>query len=109
MRKTSIIADQEFYILEDTEQSNDIKIADIIIKLNNNIVPTDVRVIGGGSSKYDNYDYIDTGNINGRPYRVGTSMVITLPKRYEPYRNQLQQQINKHISSAEAAIIIFKD
>ena len=81
MRKTSIIADQEFYILEDTEQSNDIKIADIIIKLNNNIVPTDVRVIGGGSSKYDNYDYIDTGNINGRPYRVGTSMVITLPKR----------------------------
>lgn len=109
MRKTSIIADQEFYILEDTEQSNDIKIADIIIKLNNNIVPTDVRVIGGGSSKYDNYDYIDTGNINGRLYRVGTSMVITLPKRYEPYRNQLQQQINKHISSAEAAIIIFKD
>ena len=109
MRKTSIIADQEFYILEDTETSDDIKIADIIIKLNNNIVPTDVRVIGGGSSKYDNYDYIDTGNINGRPYRVGTSMVITLPKRYEPYRNQLQQQINKHISSAEAAIIIFKD
>jgi len=78
-------------------------------KLNNNIVPTDVRVIGGGSSKYDNYDYIDTGNINGRPYRVGTSMVITLPKRYEPYRNQLQRQIDKHISSAEAAIIIFKD
>lgn len=109
MRKTSIFADQEFYILEDTEQSNDIKIADIIIKLNNNIVPTDVRVIGGGSSKYDNYDYIDTGNINGRPYRVGTSMVITLPKRYEPYRNQLQRQIDKHISSAEAAIIIFKD
>lgn len=109
MRKTSIFADQEFYILEDTETSNDIKIADIIIKLNNNIVPTDVRVIGGGSSKYDNYDYIDTGNINGRPYRVGTSMVITLPKRYEPYRDQLQQQIDKHISSAEAAIIIFKD
>ena len=109
MRKTSIFADQEFYILEDTETSNDIKIADIIIKLNNNIIPTDVRVIGGGSSKYDNYDYIDTGNINGRPYRVGTSMVIILPKRYEPYRNQLQRQIDKHISSAEAAIIIFKD
>lgn len=109
MRKTSIFADQEFYILEDTETSDDIKIADIIIKLNNNIVPTDVRVIGGGSSKYDNYDYIDTGNINGRPYRVGTSMVITLPKRYEPYRDQLQRQIDKHISSAEAAIIIFKD
>ena len=109
MRKTSIFNDQNFYILEENEKSTDIKIADIIIKLSNNIIPTDVRIIGGGSSKYDNYDYIDTGNINGRPYRVGTSMVITLPKRYEPYRDQLQKQIDKHISSAEAAIIIFKD
>lgn len=109
MRKTSVFNDQNFYILEENEKSTDIKIADIIIKLSNNIIPTDVRVIGGGSSKYNNYDYIDTGNIHGRPYRVGTSMVITLPKRYEPYRDQLQKQINKHISSAEAAIIIFKD
>lgn len=109
MRKTSVFNDQNFYILEDNEKSTDIKIADIIIKLSNNIIPTDVRVIGGGSSKYNNYDYIDTGNIHGRPYRVGTSMVITLPKRYEPYRDQLQKQIDKHISSAEAAIIIFKD
>lgn len=109
MRKTSIFNDQNFYILKENEKSTDIKIADIIIKLSNNIIPTDVRVIGGGSSKYNNYDYIDTGNIHGRPYRVGTSMVITLPKRYEPYRDQLQKQIDKHISSAEAAIIIFKD
>lgn len=109
MRKTSVFNDQNFYILEENEKSIDIKIADIIIKLSNNIIPTDVRVIGGGSSKYNNYDYIDTGNIHGRPYRVGTSMVITLPKRYEPYRDQLQKQIDKHISSAEAAIIIFKD
>lgn len=109
MRKTSVFNDQNFYILEENEKSTDIKIADIIIKLSNNIIPTDVRIIGGGSSKYNNYDYIDTGNIHGRPYRVGTSMVITLPKRYEPYRDQLQKQIDKHISSAEAAIIIFKD
>ena len=109
MRKTSVFNDQNFYILEENEKSTDIKIADIIIKLSNDIIPTDVRVIGGGSSKYNNYDYIDTGNIHGRPYRVGTSMVITLPKRYEPYRDQLQKQIDKHISSAEAAIIIFKD
>ena len=109
MRKTSVFNDQNFYILEENEKSTDIKIADIIIKLSNNIISTDVRVIGGGSSKYNNYDYIDTGNIHGRPYRVGTSMVITLPKRYEPYRDQLQKQIDKHISSAEAAIIIFKD
>lgn len=109
MRKTSVFNDQNFYILEENEKSTDIKIADIIIKLSNNIIPTDVRVIGGGSSKYNNYDYIDTGNIHGRPYRVGTSMVITLPKRYELYRDQLQKQIDKHISSAEAAIIIFKD
>lgn len=109
MRKTSVFNDQNFYILEENEKSTDIKIADIIIKLSNNIIPTDIRVIGGGSSKYNNYDYIDTGNIHGRPYRVGTSMVITLPKRYEPYRDQLQKQIDKHISSAEAAIIIFKD
>ena len=109
LTKTTVFKDQKFYILEKDTPSSDIKIADIIIKLENNITPTDVRIKGGGSIKFDNYDYIDTGNIAGRPYRVGTSMVITLPKKYEPYRDQLQEQINKHISSSEAAVLIFKD
>lgn len=109
LTKTTVFKDQKFYILEKDNPSSDIKIADIIIKLENNITPTDVRIKGGGSIKFDNYDYMDTGNIAGRPYRVGTSMVITLPKKYEPYRDQLQEQIDKHISSSEAAVLIFKD
>lgn len=109
MTNTGILKDQRFYILPVDEPSNDIKIADIIIKLDTKIEPTDTRIIGGGSSKFDNYEYIDTGNILGRPYRVGTSMVITLPKKYEDHREQLQEQIDKHISSSEAAVLLFKD
>lgn len=109
MTNTGILKDQRFYILPVDEPSNDIKIADIIIKLDTKIEPTDTRIIGGGSSKFDNYEYIDTGNILGRPYRVGTSMVITLPKKYEEHRDQLQEQIDKHISSSEAAVLLFKD
>ena len=109
MTNTGILKDQRFYILSVDEPSNDIKVADIIIKLDTKIEPTDTRIIGGGSSKFDNYEYIDTGNILGRPYRIGTSVVITLPKKYENYRDQLQEQIDKHISSSEAAVLLFKD
>ena len=109
MTNTGILKDQRFYILPVDEPSNDIKVADIIIKLDTKIEPTATRIIGGGSSKFDNYEYIDTGNILGRPYRIGTSMVITLPKKYESHRDQLQEQINKHISSSEAAVLLFKD
>ena len=109
MTNTGILKDQRFYILPVDEPSNDIKVADIIIKLDTKIEPTDTRIIGGGSSKFDNYEYIDTGNILGRPYRIGTSMVITLPKKYESHRDQLQEQIDKHISSSEAAVLLFKD
>lgn len=109
MTNTGILKDQRFYILPVDEPSNDIKVADIIIKLDTKIELTDTRIIGGGSSKFDNYEYIDTGNILGRPYRIGTSMVITLPKKYESHRDQLQEQIDKHISSSEAAVLLFKD
>lgn len=109
MTNTGILKDQRFYILPVDEPSNDIKVADIIIKLDTKIEPIDTRIIGGGSSKFDNYEYIDTGNILGRPYRIGTSMVITLPKKYESHRDQLQEQIDKHISSSEAAVLLFKD
>lgn len=109
MTNTGILKDQRFYILPVDEPSNDIKVADIIIKLDTKIESTDTRIIGGGSSKFDNYEYIDTGNILGRPYRIGTSMVITLPKKYESHRDQLQEQIDKHISSSEAAVLLFKD
>ena len=109
MTNTGILKDQRFYILPVDEPSNDIRVADIIIKLDTKIEPTDTRIIGGGSSKFDNYEYIDTGNILGRPYRIGTSMVITLPKKYESHRDQLQEQIDKHISSSEAAVLLFKD
>lgn len=109
MTNTGILKDQRFYILPVDEPSNDIKVADIIIKLDTKIESTDTRIIGGGSSKFDNYEYIDTGNILGRPYRIGTSMVITLPKKYESHRDQLQEQIDKHISSSEVAVLLFKD
>ena len=70
----------------------------------------DIRVQGGGLplNQKNNYNLIDIGNPYGRPYRVGSTMVITLPKKCEEYDVYIKKEIDKHISSGEYPVIIYK-
>lgn len=71
----------------------------------------DMRQLGGGlvEEAKDNYNLLDIGHINGRPYRKAGTLVITLPKKYEQYENKIQNAINKYIGADELPVIMFID
>lgn len=71
----------------------------------------DMRQLGGGLSEEapDNYNLMDIGHIEGRPYRAAGSLVFTLPKKYEEYEEKIYKAINKYIGASELAVIFFED
>jgi hypothetical protein len=70
----------------------------------------DIKIYGGGEcSKNPNYEMIDTGSMKGRPYRIGSTMIIRLPKRFEKNRDILMAEIKKHMSSGDYPILVFED
>lgn len=71
----------------------------------------DMRQLGGGlpEDEADNYNLLDIGHINGRPYRKTGTIVITLPTKYKQLENEIQKAVNKYISAEEFPIIIFED
>ena len=71
----------------------------------------DMRVRGGGlpESEPDNFDCFDIGHVNGRPYRKGGSVIITLPKRLEKYKDIIEDTINQYKTAQVYPIIIFKE
>lgn len=94
--------------------SNDIILLTINVtqdtkKIEKNIF--DMRQRGGGLplSEEDNFDCFDIGHINGRPYRKASSMIITLPKHLEPYKDRIMAVIQKYKLIDDYPIIIFKE
>lgn len=71
----------------------------------------DMRQLGGGlvEDAVDNFNLMDIGHINGRPYRPTGTIVFTLPKKYEKYEDNILKAINRYISSTDVPVIIFED
>lgn len=71
----------------------------------------DMRKLGGGlpEDMEDNYDLLDIGHINGRPYRPNSTIVFTLPKRLEEHEELIRKAIQKYISAEEYPVIFFED
>lgn len=72
---------------------------------------TDMRQLGGGlvEDKADNYNLMDIGHIEGRPFRKAGTIVFKLPKKYEPFEENILKAINKYISASELPVIFFED
>ena len=72
---------------------------------------TDMRQLGGGlkESAPDNYNLMDIGHINGRPYRPTGTIVFTLPTKYKEYEDLIEKAINKYIGASEMPVIFFED
>lgn len=72
---------------------------------------TDMRQLGGGlkESASDNYNLMDIGHINGRPYRPTGTIVFTLPTKYKEYEDLIEKAINKYIGASEMPVIFFED
>lgn len=71
----------------------------------------DMRKLGGGlpEDMEDNYELLDMGHINGRPYRANSTIVFTLPKKYEVHEELILKAISKYISAEEYPVIFFED
>ena len=70
-----------------------------------------MRQLGGGLSEdeEDNYELLDIGHMNGRPYRIGGALVLTMPTKYKPYEDLIQKAIDKYKVAEDYIAIIFKD
>lgn len=72
---------------------------------------TDMRQLGGGLKEDapDNYNLMDIGHINGRPYRPTGTVIFTLPTKYEEHKELIEKAINKYIGASELPVIFFED
>jgi hypothetical protein len=70
-----------------------------------------MRQLGGGLRKdaKDDYDLLDIGHINGRPYRQGNTLIITMPKKYEPYKDRILEALEKYKVGEDYPVIFFED
>ena len=102
-----VIAENEFEQLENRIIISTIKIK----KTYNNTYITDMRLRGGGlpEDMPDNFNLLDIGHIYGRPYRQANTLIITLPKRYEQYKQEILDVINKYRVAEDYPILFFED
>jgi hypothetical protein len=71
----------------------------------------DMRQRGGGIPERDEDeigDLLDISNVLGRPYRPGGTLIITLPKRLEPYEELILKAIKKNMIAEDLPIIFFE-
>lgn len=97
---------------EEDYDSKNIKLFDIKITQTPDAVEIyDMRQLGGGlkEDELDNFNLLDIGNMQGRPYRKAGTIVFTMPKKYEPHREIILEAINEYIGADEYAALFFED
>ena len=102
----------DFVFIEDYKEELGIALFTIkVYQTSDSINITDMRQLGGGlvEDAADNYNLMDIGHINGRPYRQAGTIVFTLPTKYKPYETNILKAIKKYISASEVPVILFED
>ena len=104
-RKEFKLVDKNAY---NKEQCGDIA-AEVSIDIDYDVSAFDIRQLGGGLPLVckDDYAMEDIGNVYGRPYRIGSTVIITLPRRCKPYEDKIRDAIDLHIAAGEKAILRF--
>ena len=80
--------------------TGEIILGEIRVILTTKRICSDTRISGGGLPEIlpNNYDLLDIGNLYGRLFRAGTSLIIKLPaylKQYDSYiRDAIEQWKN---------------
>lgn len=101
-----------FDFLEDYKESDGVALFTIkVYQTPDSINITDMRQLGGGLKEDapDNYNLMDIGHINGRPYRPTGTVVFTLPTKYEKHKELIEKAIKKYIGASEVPVIFFED
>ena len=71
----------------------------------------DIRQLGGGldENEPDDFELLDIGHINGRPYRSAGTLVLTMPSKYESHNEYIQNVIEKYKVAEDYVAIFYKD
>lgn len=101
-----------FYLLSEEEEprSSYLKVADIYFTTQQDITIHDTRISGGGlpEDQPDDYNMSDIGNILGKPYRLGSSLIIRLPVRLKQYEERIKKELDKHVAAGDTYVIVFE-
>ena len=94
-------------------EKNHVEIARVEIKQSiDNTYVMDMRQLGGGlpeDAPIIDYNLLDIGNANGRPYRKSNTLIVKMPKKYEPYKDQITKAIEKYKVGEDYPIVFFED
>ena len=103
----------EFCYAEDyTEDDDKYKLFNILIEQTDDAIEIyDMRQLGGGLSEDepDDFELLDIGHINGRPYRVAGALVLTMPTKYSSHDEYIQKVINKYKTAEDYIAVFYKD
>lgn len=102
----------DFVFSEEYDEKLGIALFEIsIYQTSESVNVTDMRQLGGGLKEdmTDNYNLLDIGHINGRPYRKAGTIVFTLPKKMEQYNDLIEKAIRKYIGASEVPVIFYED
>ena len=101
-----------FYLIGRKEIPEDTwtEVATIEFESTFKIVACDTRIMGGGlpDGQPDDYDMLDIGHVNGRPYRLGSAFIIRVPKKISNYESRIRTELDKHISAGDEYVLVFE-
>ena len=86
------------------------QIATIRFDFTSKIVACDTRVSGGGlpDGQPDDYDMLDIGHVNGRPYRLGSTFIVRVPKKLSNYESRIRTELDKHVAAGDEYVLVFE-
>ena len=88
------------------------KLFNIIVEQSEDAIEVyDMRQLGGGLSEdeEDNFELLDIGHINGRPYRIAGSLVLTMPSKYSTHDEYIQKALDKYKVAEDYIAVFYKD
>ena len=103
----------DFCFMEDYIDGDDrYKLFNIIVEQSEDAIEVyDMRQLGGGLSEdeEDNFELLDIGHINGRPYRIAGSLVLTMPSKYSTHDEYIQKALDKYKVAEDYIAVFYKD
>ena len=94
------------------DKPNLYKLFNILVQQTDDAVEIyDMRQLGGGLSEEeeDDFELVDIGHINGRPYRIAGTLVLTMPTKYKPYEEYIQKALDKYKTAEDYIAVFFED
>lgn len=81
-----------------------------IVRTDGDIHVYDMRRRGGGllETEKPNQELLDIGYIKGLAYRKSGAIIVTMPKRLEPYKELIENVVKKHMVAEKFPVILFE-